>query len=127
VDGHHPSHPGRGRYGRKPKPSKRKKRPAPLLHPFIVECRIHSWYSLEVQGLQAGERVTKSGVAERQHVNLRELVRYFSRQGQQPGTAAERRIVEALHGEATRLQKMLAALNAPPEPEEITGSQPATA
>jgi hypothetical protein len=111
------------RRSHKSKPSKRskpKKRPAPLLDPFIVYCRAHSWSTLEIEGLQVGEKITKSGVAERQHVNLRELVRYFSHRGQQPGSDAEGTIVKALHRETMRLRKKLAELNrSSEEPIEI--------
>jgi hypothetical protein len=110
----------------KPKPRRTKRprrRPPPPLHPFLVQCRLHNWYFLVVQAASAGEKLSKSGFAERYHLNLRELCRWFTPRAQRPGSVADGNITEALEKEAIRIQRELAKQKAPPEPEPIAESQ----
>ena len=108
----------------KPRRSKRtRRRPPALLQPFLVQCRLHSWYFLVVQAASAGEKLTKSGFAERYHLNLREFCRWFTPRAQRPGSVADGNITESLEKEAMRIQRELAKQKAPPEPVAIAESE----
>lgn len=108
----------------KPRRSKRqRRRPPPPLHPFVVQCRLHNWYFLVVQAAGVGEKLSKSGFAERHHLNLREFCRWFTPRGQRPNSVAGGNIANAMETEALRLRRRLAELRAPPEPVAIAESQ----